>query len=142
MTRTANVQKVHVKRLRPGGDLLEEVSGFLEETGVRFGMVSIIGAFGRATLGSYDFDAGEYNAFEVPHVVEILHCTGNVSLLEGRPFAHLHAIVAGHDGAAIGGHVFAGCEIRVAECVLLAFDGEPPSREIDPETGLKLWKAE
>lgn len=139
---TTDVKRVHIARLRPNGDLVKELHAFLESRKVRFGMVSIIGALAKATLGSYSFDEASYHKFDIPHEIEILHCTGNVSLLEGRPFAHLHATVAGRDGRALGGHVFPGCRIKVAECIVLEFGGEALAREEDRETGLKLWKAE
>lgn len=137
---SAPVKMAHVTRLTPGGDLVAEVAALLETLNIRFGMVSIIGALGRATLGAYSFTDRRYESFTIDHEIEILHCTGSVSLLDGKPFAHLHMTISGHDGKALGGHVFEGCEVKVAECVVLEFDGQPPLREDDPATGLKLWK--
>lgn len=142
MSISTTVKKAHSARLKPGGDLVEEVGAFLDDHGISFGMVSIIGALRRATLGSYDFEADKYVTFEIDEVSELLHCGGNVSLLDGKPFAHLHAVVAGLDGKAMGGHVFTGTEIKVAELIVLEFDGDAPQRVEDPETGLKLWTAE
>jgi predicted DNA-binding protein with PD1-like motif len=136
---SAPVKQAHAVRLTPGGDLVAEVASVLKTLKVRFGLVSIIGALGRATLGAYSFTDKRYTKFEIDHEVEILHCTGSVSDLDGKTFAHLHMMVSGHDGAAVGGHVFEGCTVKVAECVVLEFDGPPPVRELDPETGLKLW---
>ncbi len=137
------VDKVLVGRLKPGGDLANEVNRLLAEHKVRFGMVSIIGALERATLGAYSFSEAQYHTFELDEEVEILHCTGNISVMaDGSTFAHLHTTVSGHSGQALGGHVFEGCVVKVAECIVQAFAGEPPVREEDPQTGLKLWKPE
>ncbi len=136
------IQQVHVARLKAGGDLLTEIHEFCQNNGIQFGMVSIIGALKNATLGAYDFEQNAYSTFTIDHTIEILHCTGNISMLDGKPFAHLHATVSGHDGKALGGHVFEGCEIAVAECIIQQFEGPALLREEDPVTGLKLWKAE
>ncbi|RJO66111.1 MAG: DNA-binding protein [Myxococcales bacterium] len=142
MSISADVKRAHVGRLKAGGDLAEEVGRFLDRHGVRFGVVSIIGALAKAKLGSYHFGERVYKTFDIDHESEILHCTGNISTLDGKTFAHLHATLSGEDGRAFGGHVFPGCAIHVAECVVLEFAGEPPVRQDDPQTGLKLWPAE
>lgn len=135
-----DVESVHVARLKPEADLVGEVNTFLKENNIEFGMISIIGAFSGATLGAFDFKEGAYRKFRVEGDTEILHCTGNVSKLEGDVFAHLHATLAHEDGSVKGGHVFEGCAIKVAECIVYKFKGEAPERIVDPGSGLKLWK--
>jgi len=142
MSYSTTVESVHIARLKPGGDLVQEVNSFLKENDVTFGMISIIGAFSRATLGAFDFEKNVYNRFTVEKVSEILHCTGNVSMLDGGVFAHLHAILSFEGGETVGGHVFDGCEIKVAECIVYKFAGEAPERLLDAESGLKLWKVD
>ena len=39
----------------------------------------------KATLGAYDFEQNAYSTFTIDHTIEILHCTGNISMLEGKP---------------------------------------------------------
>ena len=136
---SAPIKQAHAVRLTPGGDLAAEISALLDSLEIRFGTVSVIGALSRATLGAYSFTDKHYTKFDIDHEIEILNCTGNVSELDGKTFAHLHMTVSGHNGAAVGGHVFEGCTIKVAECVVLEFDAPPPVRELDAETGLKLW---
>lgn len=131
--------QAHVFRLAPGTDLLDEIHAYLNARSIRFGMISVIGAVEKAVAGAYRFDEKRYVTFEIPHEAEILHCTGNVSMLEGKPFAHLHAVFSDERGSTQGGHVFQGCTVKVAECCLLEFTGEPLVRGLDPETGLKLW---
>ena len=54
----------------------------------------------------------------VPGEWEIGVLTGNFSELDGRPFPHCHAVIAGEDFAAFTGHLFRGtvtvtCEVQV-----------------------------
>ena len=137
-TRTA----VYVGRFPTGRDLLRSIHAFCVEKGVQAGHISIMGALKRASLGWYDLEARKYSQFEIEEPTEILHCTGNISLLDGRPFAHVHAVLSHQDRPAIGGHVFKGCEIFVAEYQILAYEQEPLQRGLDEQTGLMLWPAD
>ena len=125
-----------------GSDLLKWLTSYLEENEIGSAAVSVIGAASAVKLGAYDFKEGHYNTFDIADEVEILSCVGNVSLLEGKPFAHLHMIVGEGDGRTRGGHVFEGCCVIVAEYQIFEFEGAAAERTLDPSTGLKLWKAE
>lgn len=140
MDKHVNVVKVHVARLAAGGDLAIEVVAFLKKHGISFGSVSIIGALKNATMGAYSFEKREYRSFHISEEMEILQCGGNVSILDGEAFAHLHMTLSREDGSVLGGHLFEGSEIHVAEITVLEFDGEPPVRQEDPHSGLKLWE--
>jgi len=116
---------------------------FLEQTAkqlkIKTAVITCIGAVKRASLAYYDQARKIYlppHEFNGPH--EIVSCTGNISLKEGKEFAHLHLVLSDEDGKAFGGHV-ASAEIFAAEVYLKVFDGEL-HREMDVQTGLALWK--
>jgi len=133
-------QRVFIFRMNPGADLLDDMARFLAEKNIRFGTASIIGALDKAILGAYSFEECVYKKYTYEREMEILHCTGNISMLDGAPFAHLHMVVSDIEGKAFGGHVFSGCKVKVAECIVTEFAGEPLIRQTDDTTGLKLWK--
>ncbi len=141
--RRMETAEVLMGRLPTGSDLLEGITALCRENRVLAGKITIIGALRKAKLGWYDEDAREYHTFEVPETTEILSCVGNVSVLDGRPFPHVHAVLGLRDEKVLGGHVFQGCEVFVAEYVLEVFAwGEGLERVEDPTTGLKLWPAD
>ena len=137
-----SVKRIHQGRMPQGSDLLNWLTSYLGKNGINAATISIIGAASAVKLGAYDFKEGRYKTFDIEDEVEILSCVGNVSLLEGNPFAHLHMIVGEGDGRTRGGHVFEGCRVIVAEYQICEFAGDPAERTLDPATGLKLWKAE
>ncbi len=134
------VKRVLMGRIPPGEDLVVGVKTFLAREGVRNGSVSIIGALRNVKMGFYDQKKAAYEDHTIADEVEILHCTGNVSMLDGETFAHLHVMVADREGHAWGGHLFEA-EVFVAECIVYEFGGEPLVREKDDLTGLTLWPA-
>jgi uncharacterized protein len=71
--------------------------------------------------------------------VEIASGLGNVSLRDGEPFIHLHLVVSGPDGSAVGGHAMEGCRAFVVEAYFRALAGEPPERQEAPGMPLKIW---
>ncbi len=133
------LERVVLARLAPGSDLLQGVEELCRAEGVRCATVSVIGALRRCRLGWYDPTQGRYEDFTVGELAELLSCSGNVSLLEGQPMAHLHAQLAVGAGPVRGGHLLPGSEVFVAEVALQVLGGDPPERRLDAETGLKLW---
>ena len=89
-------------------------------------------------MGFYNQKTAAYENHILPDEVEILHCTGNISMLDGDVFPHLHLMVGDREGRAFGGHLFEA-EVFVAECIVYEFSGEPLVRQQDDATGLKLW---
>ena len=133
------LKNIYVKRFAPGEDLLESITRWAKAERVTTGMVSLIGALTRFHIGYYDQKQREYVKFAGEGDFEILHCTGNISSKEGKPFPHLHIMLAGKDGRAFGGHLFEGNQIFVAEAIFHVFEGNSIARIHNEETGLPLW---
>jgi hypothetical protein len=131
-----------VGRLPHGGDLLGTLEDFCAVRNIRTGVFSLIGAVSKAVLGTYDQSQQVYATFTAEGDLEILSCTGNISLKDGKSFVHAHVILAGEGGKTIGGHLFPGTIIFAAEAHILELAGPPPVREHDPVTGLMLWKTD
>ncbi len=129
-----------VARLRHGGDLLQEVTAVAGEYGMAAAEVRAIGALSEARLAFYDQQERRYGEFSVDGPVEIVSLLGNVSRRDGATMAHLHASLAGHDGACVGGHVVPGCRVFACELMLQELEGDPLEREYDEVTGLPLWR--
>lgn len=127
-------------RLNKDADLVEEVTRVAREHGITKGVVQVIGALQRAELGYYHQDRREYESHPVEKNVELLAGVGNLSLLDGELFAHLHLTLSDESGAALGGHAMPGCVIFAAECFIREVEGADLVREYDEPTGLKLWK--
>jgi uncharacterized protein len=124
--------------LERGEDLLEGLGGAVKELGLKAATLQVIGALEEATVGYFDPEAKEYRPISTGHV-EIASGLGNVSLRDGDPFIHLHLVLSGPDGAALGGHAMQGCRAFVVEAYFRALAGPPPVRQESPAHGLKVW---
>ena len=103
--------------------------------------MSAIGALSRAELGYYDQLSHEYGTIFLDEPVELASCSGNISMRDGRPFVHAHAVLSDRTGGTFGGHLTSGT-IFAAELYLQELSGLPLKRVSDSITGLKLWGEE
>lgn len=133
------IRQVHLLRVETGDDLLEAIEEFVATQGIETAWVSYLGAVKRAALRYYDQTRREYGDLEINEPLEVLSGTGNVSLLDGRPFVHTHAVFADEEGRAFGGHLNYGCEVWALEVKIEEYEGEAPVRLPHDETGLNLW---
>jgi len=126
-------------RLPRNQDLLKSLTELVQDAEIESGFVKVLGAVRNARLGYFNQKTTEYEYLDFNHPLEIIHCGGNISLLDGEPMIHAHIVLGDQQGQAYGGHLAEGTEIYVAEVVLQEFIGEPQVRLEDPESGLSLW---
>jgi uncharacterized protein len=132
--------KTTLVRLAHGTDLLEELTTACIDLNAHAGTVEVIGAVSTLALGYYHQDRKEYETHTFEGAWEIASAVGNVSMLDGNTFVHLHIVASGADGQCVGGHLMPGCSVFAAEAAITALEGHaPPERELDGATGLKLW---
>lgn len=128
----------YVARLEHGKDWRGQIEAFAEKEGIDAAFFYGLGAVQDATLFFYDQDVQEYDAIEFDEPFEMTPAVGNISLLDGEPFAHTHAVLSREDGSAVAGHLdaattFAGeLYVRTFETTL--------ERHHDEVTDLDLWE--
>ncbi len=133
----AEIGKTIFARLLENEDLLDSITRVAVEAKVSAGFFFLIGTLKTAKLGF--FHEGEYEAIEMKQPLEIVSCLGNISVKDGKVFAHGHAAVSDMKGKVFGGHVMAGCIIGVTgELVLVEAANISLTREFDKKTKLSL----
>jgi predicted DNA-binding protein with PD1-like motif len=138
MIREFKQGRIFLARLDHGADIISQITNLAEENGIETGALSAIGALSRAKLAYYDQLSHEYGTFSLEEPVELVSCSGNISMRDGRPFVHAHAVLSDGTGRTWGGHLTSGT-IFAAELYLQELSGLPLKRVPDPVTGLKLW---
>ena len=135
--------RVIVGRVSRGRSLRAALRSLVDEHELQSAWISAMGAFEWVDLTEYNQIDRSYEKAHRFERCELLSMQGNLSLLDGEPFWHLHATVSRReDGREVtyGGHVDDGVvfalELRI-EC----FDGLTLRRADDEATGLKLWAA-
>ncbi len=133
--------KVVFARLSEDEDLLEKINLAATQSDVNVGFFNLIGTLKKAKVGFYR--EGKYETIEIVGPLEIVSCTGNIALKEGKPFAHTHIVISDEKGKAMGGHVMPGCIIGVTgELVLIEAADVHLNRQLDKKTQLFLWSME
>jgi len=128
-------------RAEHDSNLLEFITELAEKKRIIVAAFTAIGALKRAKLGFYDQEKHEYREITLDYPHEIASCVGNVSLKDGRPFVHAHAVLADENGNTKAGHLLEGI-VFAAEVHLGESKGAKLERKYDKVTGLSLWETE
>ncbi len=137
-----------IRDLRPGrcllarldhdAEIISQITCLARDEKIETGIFCVIGALKRAELGYYDQESFEYRKILVEGPMELISGQGNISIRDGQPFVHAHAVLADSEGRVWGGHLAKGT-IFAAEIYMQELLGQPLEREHDSVTGLYLW---
>jgi predicted DNA-binding protein with PD1-like motif len=125
-------------RLDHGKEIIGQITDLAKEKEIKTGFLSVIGALSRAELGYYDQVSQKYGEIQIDGPVELVSCLGNVSLRNGVPFVHAHAVLSDRAGRVYGGHLNSGT-VFAAELYMQELLGPNLERVPDSITGLNLW---
>ena len=126
-------------RIDRGEEIMACLAALCRQENICLAQVSAIGAADHSVIGVYDLEAQQYHREELDGFMEITGLSGSVTEMDGEPYIHLHATLAGQDHAVHGGHVI---EMRVGatcEMFVRGLDGKA-TRERDAELGINLWE--
>ena len=132
-------KRIFMGQIPTGADLYESISKICTEEDIKIGKVTALGAVSQAAIAYYDQKKRKYCSIEFKKHLEILNCTGNVSLKDGKPFVHMHAIFADDKGKAFGGHLTPGTIVFACELTIEELEGKALDRKPEEKTGLNLW---
>lgn len=131
-------ERVIVAKLELGEDLIEKVTQIVKNHEIKAGLVNIIGAFNKFTLGFFDLSKNDYNFKTFEEDVELLSCMGNIAYKNGEPMIHLHATIGREDYSVIGGHLSQPSIISVTGEVYIYEIAIQLNRTTDSKFGLSL----
>jgi predicted DNA-binding protein with PD1-like motif len=136
--RKFDIGRTLIVRAEHDSDVIEFVAELVKKNGITSATFTAIGALKNGKLGCYDQDRHVYSEILLSAPQEIASCVGNVSLKEGEPFVHAHAVLADRTGNTRAGHLLEG-KVFAAEIHLTELLGTKLVRKKDDVTGLSLW---
>jgi predicted DNA-binding protein with PD1-like motif len=113
--KTGTNSPTYVVRLESGDPVIETLTAFMAEQGVGFASIGAIGALDRAEVGWWNGVTREYEFHLFEEQMEVLSFQGTCTLMDGKPFLHLHCMLGRHDLSVIGGHLKEGRAYPMAE---------------------------
>jgi predicted DNA-binding protein with PD1-like motif len=82
--------------------------------------LTAIGAFGKATIGRFNFENKTYKKVEVGEQCEVLSAIGDIAIGDdGKASLHVHVVLGLSNGTTRGGHLLAGTVRPTLEVVLI-----------------------
>jgi len=102
-----------------GDELLSGLTEFAETNHVTSAYITGLGGLVTATLGWGDPPRGAFKKIAVDQKCELVSLTGNISLRDGKPYVHIHAVVAYSDGSTKGGHLIDAHVNPIAEIFIV-----------------------
>lgn len=118
-------------RLDPGDDIHQSLAQICEETKITGGSIFGLGVTSYAKLHAGDPEKGTYGTSEYAEKMELVNLTGNVGMLDGKYFPHLHAILSGAHGREVfAGHLDQATIRDTAEIFLYKTSGTLTKKQI------------
>lgn len=124
-------------RLYKDENVFTALEQFAQQANVSCGTLNGIGALKNCELGFYHLDKKEYDRRIFPEEAELLSLVGNLSLLENKPFYHIHTVLGAADFSTYGGHLFNADVAVTAEVIFRPLDLEI-HRGHEDDIGLNL----
>jgi predicted DNA-binding protein with PD1-like motif len=128
----------YVLRFETGDRLVASLAEFCRKRRIGAGTFTGIGSCRRAELGFFDpkTKAYAFKTFRGPR--EIAALVGNISVMDGRPFVHAHAVLGGRDFRTVGGHLREAEILAGGEVVLTVLPGKLVRRRDEQSGTFKL----
>ena len=125
-----------VAKLDDGEDLLESLGDLVKKHNIGSGLVvSGIGMLRNFVLGY--FDGKEYRRKEFKTPCELVSLLGSITT-DKETVIHLHTSLADENNNVVGGHLFQAEVCSLNEIVIRRLDEISLTRQVNPETGLKM----
>lgn len=123
--------------LEQGEDIVEHVTAIAQQQNGKFGTVSGIGACQGVELNFYNLETQSYETREVQEPLELISLLGNISHVDDKPFAHLHATFGTNQYQTLSGHLTKAIVSATAEIVITMTELNI-NRKHDSKIGLNL----
>jgi predicted DNA-binding protein with PD1-like motif len=125
-------------RLEPGDDLHATLQQFCAEQGIDNAQITGIGSVDSPTLAHYSMETKQFSDMKLEGIFEVTSLMGNVALVDGTPFAHLHVTVSDQQMMARAGHLVKGECSATLELFVTSYPAHHTKSQND-HIGLKVW---
>ena len=124
-------------RFMSGERFIATLLDFCRAEGIGYAALSGLGAVSSVDLAYFNDATREYETHAIADQLEVIGLTGNFTLKDGQPFAHVHATFGGRDLSVRGGHIME-MTVKPNLEIWLSRESGPVNRLPDEESGLYL----
>lgn len=129
----------YVVSLSKGDDLKACIQNLAKKELISGAMISAIGGLKDPVLGYFDPERRRETKRTWNGFWELLHLSGNISLMDHQPVVNMKAIISGNDFTPHGGHLFEATVGTTVELFITCSQG-PIHRLPNDDIGLSQWR--
>lgn len=135
--KVANTDKPFILALKMGEDLFEAILRCADAANLKSASISGLGALDDVTVAYYNLNTKTYQTKLFHGMYELISLNGNITLVDGKRFIHIHAALGTEEYNVVGGHIMSATVGPSAEISIIPLNSAI-HREFDNQTGLKL----
>jgi uncharacterized protein len=122
-----------------GEEIVEQLKTICKKLDIKLGSIVGIGATDKVTIGLLNTKTRKYQSKEFTGDHEIAPLMGNITIMNGEVYLHLHVTICNVEHKAIGGHLSSALVSAAFEGIIDIIEGQV-TREFNDEVGLNLLK--
>lgn len=104
--KSKKINEGYIIKLEKGEEIITALTKFCADNNIKSGAIAGVGGTNDVSLKYYDLEKGEYISQKFGGKnYEIISLSGNVSLIDNKPFAHIHIVLGDSDYRTFGGHL-------------------------------------
>ena len=128
-----------IVRIDKGEELVDSLKTICKKLEIRLGSIIGIGATDKVTIGLINTKTKKYQSKEFTGDHEIASLVGNITMMNGEVYLHIHISLGSVDHSVLGGHLTSAVISATFEGVIDIIDGQI-NREYHDDVGLNLLK--
>jgi predicted DNA-binding protein with PD1-like motif len=126
-----------VVRIDKGEEIVDALKTICKKLDIKLGSIVGIGATDKVTIGLLNTKTKKYQSKEFTGDHEIAPLIGNISMMNGEVYLHLHVTLCNVEHKAVGGHLTSAVISATFEGFIDIIEGQV-TREYNDEVGLNL----
>jgi uncharacterized protein len=131
------LQSDYIVKLEVGDKVHEAIQDFCHKENITTGWITGLGAIKDISLGYYNLTTRKYQFKHYEEIYEVMGLIGNIALIEGKPFLHIHTSISDENNTVSAGHLEYATVAVTLELRITAYK-ESISRLFEEAVGLKL----
>jgi len=128
-----------VVRIDKGEEIVDALKTICKKLDIKLGSIVGIGATDKVTIGLLNTKTKKYQSKEFTGDHEIAPLVGNITMMNGEVYLHLHVTICNVEHKAVGGHLTSAVISATFEGIIDIIEGQV-TREYNDEVGLNLLK--
>lgn len=126
-----------VVRIDKGEEIVDALKTICKKLDIKLGSIVGIGATDKVTIGLLNTKTKKYQSKEFTGDHEIAPLVGNITMMNGEVYLHLHVTLCNVEHKAVGGHLTSAVVSAMFEGIIDIIEGQV-TREYNDEVGLNL----